>query len=165
MITISDAANSCGLKLLGGETLYKTPETYFKDLAGKFFSEDKTKIIDHTARWRKMALADHTQFIYSHQPSKFKIGTQIKEYIEQHGLGTVIVSELGNNPVHDSKIAVWVWTRDNKAFETHCIALLTPPKKEEQCPIFTEPQIAELTNSLASVNSHPNVQQPFVASS
>lgn len=138
MITISDAPNSCGLKLLGGEINYKTAETYFKDLAGIFFKQDMEKQPDNTARWAKRPLADHTMFLYTHAPKLYTIGSLIKDYIEKHNLGTVVVSAEGNNPVHDRKIAVWVWTRDNIAFAKHCKELLAPKETEVKAKPKTE---------------------------
>jgi hypothetical protein len=138
MIRITAAGNSCGVKLLHGEIYYKTAETYFKDLAGLYYKADGSQAVPP---YKEDAHADHTVFVYSHQPAKYTIGHDIKKYIEDHNLGTVTVSATGINPVHKSPICVWVWVRNNETFEKHC--------KELLCNSGASPT-AGLTNSTGS---------------
>lgn len=126
---------SCGLFFLGGETLYKTAETYFKDLAALCFGKDgkqtgyrldKPRI---TTDINKMCL-----FVWTHSPDVHSIGELMREYIEKHHLGTVTVSPKGKNPLHKEHdgAVVWTWVRDNVNFEKHCKGLLSP--KDVLCP-------------------------------
>lgn len=135
MITINSASMSCGVKLLGGETLYSSVEAWINDfirLNYEVNADPKPPI--KSEKWLQKNPATYTQFIFSHSPTKSKMGKAITEYIEKHGLGSVLVSEPGNNPVHSSKIVVYVWTRDNKAFEKHAKELLLPKDKTEDVP-------------------------------
>lgn len=123
MITISDCPNSCGVKLLHGETSYKSVVNWMTDLAKKTY----TKHGDATAEGRY----NYTQFMYTHNPTKYQIGHDIKKYIEDNALGIVTVTPEGNNPVHRSSICLWIWTRDNEAFKKHSLELLNPTSKDK----------------------------------
>lgn len=125
MLRMVDTTVSCGIKLLAGEVNYKTAETYFKDLATYHFNPDMTPKHQVTGLWSARTPFEYTVFIWTHAPAQYTIGSLMKDYIEKHKLGTVVVSEAGENPVHKGrKIAVWVWTRDNAAFAAHCEKLL-----------------------------------------
>jgi hypothetical protein len=146
LITINPVSISCGLHALGGETNYKTAETYFKDLASKFFVLYKP-----TNQFVPSGMigTNHTVFIFSHSPTRHDIGKKIAEYIEKHELGSVTVSPVGHNPIHHSKICVWTWVRDNKKFNEHCIALLEA-KCNSATPVTAAPTNFQALEGLLS---------------
>jgi hypothetical protein len=108
---------SCGVQLIRGETEYKDPVVFIKDLA---------RAITHGSQ--AVYYRDVEQYIYSHNSDKFDIGYKIEQYIVQNKLGTVIRSPRAANPVHHNEapnnhITVWVWTRDVQAFNQHILDL------------------------------------------
>lgn len=96
MLNFTTAANSCGVTLIHGDSSYQTPEAFIKDFL-------------HT---RQPGDNGYTQYMYTHNIDTRDIGLKIEQFIVRNRLGTVVRSAIGNNPVHNSKIVVWLWTLD-----------------------------------------------------
>lgn len=117
-VSTIDCPISCGVRLIRGEMEYKTAAVFFKD----FIS---------------LETHERTIFIWTHSEVAYpEIGDKITKYIHDNGLGTVVKSKPGGNPVHSGReITVWVWTRDNKAFAKHAEDLCKSIKQATAEPL------------------------------
>ena len=115
MIRIVDCPVSCGVKYIGGETYYTKPDKFMADLHTVI---ERNYAVEAKRKWPSMIsdFGGFTQFVMTHNSDKYDIGKAFEEFVNKHGLGTVIHTPPAKNPLYESidkhSITVWVWTRD-----------------------------------------------------